>query len=481
MRVNENNEANVNDNNKRNREMTVVTYLVLILFLVMIGYIAKFLLGNTNELLSNNKNMRQNLLEKTITKGSILANDGKVLAKTETNGKGKESRVYPYDGLFAHVVGRTKNGKTGLERSESYTMLTTNVNPLYSMVNEIKGVKNPGNHVVTTLDVSLQKAASAGIGDRKGAVIVMEADTGKILAMVSKPTYNPNQIMADWNRLLKDKGEESALYNRVTQGLYPPGSTFKLVTALEFMREQENPEKFRYQCTGSIGTGPDKLHCYNRKVHGEVSLESAVALSCNTAFAKIGTGLDIKKWSNLCQSLYFGKKIPFELDQSVSRFELSESDSAAMIRQTAFGQGNTLVTPLQNILLTAAACNNGTVMKPYLVDHVEDSSGNIIKENKPQSLSEVITKKESKKLMQMMEATVSYGTASALKGRSYRAGGKTGSAEFKLKSSDSHAWFVGFAEKGKKKIAVSIIVEAAGTGSEYAVPVARDIFDAYFD
>lgn len=464
-----------------NREMAAVTYIFMFLFVFMAGYVIWFLAGDTDKILNNPQNKRQDLLAERITKGSILSDRGKVLAKTVQNEDGTEEREYPYDGLFAHVVGRATHGKTGLEASESYTMLTSGINPVTGILNELKGEKNPGNNVVTTLNVKLSQIAGNALENRKGAVVVMDPSTGKILVMVSKPTYNPNHLESNWDSLVKDTSEDSALYNRATQGLYPPGSTFKLYTLLEYMRENDKYEDFKYTCTGSIGKGKDAINCYGHEVHGTIGLQRAFAKSCNAAFAQIGTGLDSKQWTSLCNSLYYNKTLPIkELEQKSSSFQVADAESTGDIMQAAIGQGSTLTTPLQNIFLVSAVMNGGTVMKPYLVDHIEDSYGGVVKQYEPVSAASPITEEEAKILKKYMRETVLSGTATALNSSRYKAGGKTGSAQFKEGSTDSHAWFVGYAEKGEKSLVVSIIVEGAGTGSAYAVPIARNLFDAYF-
>lgn len=464
-----------------NREMATVTYLFMFLFVFMAGYVIWFLSGDTDQILNNPENKRQDLLAERVTKGRILSDKGKVLAKTVADDEGKETRVYPYDGLFAHVVGRVSQGKTGLEKSESYTMLTTGINPVTGIFNELKGEKNPGNDVVTTLNVKISQIASDALGSRKGAVVVMDPLSGKMIAMVSKPTYDPNHVEKNWENLIHNTDDESALYNRASQGLYPPGSTFKLYTLLEYMRETEDYEAFRYTCTGKIGKGKDAINCYGHEVHGTIGIERAFAKSCNAAFAKIGAGLDASQWSSLCNSLYYNKTLPIgELEQKASVFPVTGTDVQGDIMQAAIGQGSVLTTPLQNAFLVSAALNKGTLMRPYLVDHIEDTYGNVVSQNEPAAVSSPITEDEAKKLEQYMRETVVNGTATALNTSRYQAGGKTGSAQFKEGSSDSHAWFVGYAKKNGKKLVVSIIVEGAGTGSAHAVPIARRIFDAYF-
>lgn len=464
-----------------NREMATVTYIVMLLFVFMAGYVIWFLGGDTDQILNNSQNRRQELLAERVTKGSILSERGKVLAKTVTTETGEDKRVYPYDGLFAHVVGRVTHGKTGLEASESYTMLTTGINPLTGVLNELKGKKNPGNNVVTTLNVNLSQVASDALGNHKGAVVVLEPSTGKILAMVSKPTYNPNQLESNWDRLVQNSEDNSALYNRATQGLYPPGSTFKLYTLLEYMRENPEYQKFKYTCTGGIGNGKDAIHCYGNEIHGTIGLKQSFAKSCNAAFAQIGTMLNPGKWNELCDSLYYNKTLPIkELEQKASKFDSTNVENQGDIMQMAIGQGSTLTTPLQNSFLVAAAINDGTLMKPYLVERIEDTYGGVIKQYEPTIAGTPLSVEEAKTLKKYMRETVVSGTATALNTSNYRAGGKTGSAQFKDGSTDSHAWFVGYAKKGEKQVVVSIVVEGAGTGSAYAVPIAKRIFDTYF-
>lgn len=468
---------------KLNREMAVVTYIFLALFLVMAAFLVLFVWRDSEQVLNNAANKRQDLLAKRVERGKILSDKGKVLAETKTNKKGEETRVYPYGELFAHVVGRLSHGKTGLEATESYTLLTSGIHPVLGMFNGLQGKKNPGNNVVTTLNVTLSQVAGEALGNRKGAVVAIDPETGRILAMVSKPGYDPGNLTdAGWARLTADKGGNSALYNRATQGLYPPGSTFKLYTALEFMRQSEKTNRFHYTCHGSIGKGSEKISCYGGEVHGSVNLETAFAESCNAAFCKIGSELDVSEWKKTCESLYYNRKLPLaKLEQSASRFAITEQSERGDVMQASIGQGDTLVTPLQNAMLVCAAVNGGTLMTPYVVDHVEDFEGNVLSGTEPKEAGNPITAGEAKALKKLMRATVQKGTAQSLYyGTSYRAGGKTGSAEFQNGSGDSHAWFVGYAEQGGRKLVVSVVVEAAGTGGRYAVPVAKKIFDAYW-
>lgn len=476
-----NNENKLNNDNKQkrkdNREIGFVFYGFVLIFASLMIYFVVFLTKDHSEMLSNPYNKTQDLLADRVRRGSILSTDGEILAETIVEKKGKEVRNYPYDNLFVHSVGQFDNGKTGLEATCNLYMLSSSTNPIIAAVNELRGEKSPGDNVVTTLNVSLQKIASAALGSNNGAIIAMDPDTGAILAMVSKPDYNPNKVSGIWEKLIKD--ENSAMFNRSTQGLYPPGSTFKLVTLLEYIREYPDFNKFSYKCNGVTVFDSVKVNCYKNKKHGSETLMDAFANSCNGAFATIGTQLNIESYISLCNSLLFNKKLPYAYAYKSSSFALTKDSDVGEITQTAIGQGKTLITPLHNALLVCAAANGGKLVTPYFVDRIENVNEKVIKRFSYKTEDRIMTEHEASILDEYMHAVVDDGTAVALNGQTYDAAGKTGSAEFDT-SSSSHAWFIGYAQKNGKKIAVSIIVEGAGTGSDYAVPIAKKIFDKYY-
>lgn len=232
-------------NPNANRNIMLLTYVVLAAFLGMMGYFGYFLQIKSEEVVNNSYNARLDRLSDRVLPGRILSRDGQVLARTDVGEDGEELRVYPFGNVFAHVVGHSSRGKTGLESLGNFYLLTSHGNLLEQAVNEISGRKNQGDDVISTLDASLQQAAWQALGDRRGAVVAMEPDTGKILAMVSKPDYDPNPASLDisWEGMVEDAGGQSQLLNRAAQGLYPPGSIFKIVTILEAMRE--DPEHYR--------------------------------------------------------------------------------------------------------------------------------------------------------------------------------------------------------------------------------------------
>lgn len=461
----------------------MITYVFAGLFLLVIGFYVHFMLKDSEEVINNPYNKRQDLLAKQIIRGDILSADGKVLAHTLTDSEGNETRDYPYDNMYAHVVGRFSKGKTGLESSENFHLLTSHTNTVSKIVKELSGGKNTGDSVLTTLDTRLQKAAYDALGNHKGAVVVMEPSSGKILAMVSKPDYDPNQIDKIWDELTKEEtGTEdkaSPLVNRAAQGLYPPGSTFKILTALEYIRENPDYEKYKYNCSGKGIFNSVTINCYNNKAHGEVNLKESLAKSCNSSFANIGATLNMTAFRRLCETFLFNQSIPVDMLYNKSSFVLNGKSPVDQIPQTVIGQGQTQITPLHNALIISAVANGGIMMQPYVVDQIESQSGETVKKYLPQMYRTVMTPKESEILTSFMTETVENGTAGSLKNDRYSVAGKTGSAEF-MTGRPAHAWFVGFAPAENPEIAVSIIVESVGTGSDYAVPIANKIFKTYF-
>ncbi|MBO5291687.1 MAG: penicillin-binding protein 2 [Lachnospiraceae bacterium] len=472
------------ENRKRNgkqREIMYVTYFFTALFLVLSGYIMVYAATHEEELVNNSYNPRQQMLLTQNTRGTIYSADGEALAQTVTEENGESRREYPFANLFAHAVGYSSNGRMGVEAQMNYYLINSNVPFSQKAENETKGKKNPGDNVYTTLRVSLQKTASDALGVvYDGAIVAMNPKTGEIYAMVSKPDFDPNEIESIWNEVIEDK-ESSVLLNRVSQGLYPAGSTFKIVTALEYIREHpDSYQNYQYTCNGSITHGEDKISCYHGSVHGTVNLKKSFAKSCNTSFANIGLGLDRTQYAETLQKLYFNRELPvdFAYHKSSQVVENDTSDSDMM--QNAIGQGKTQISPLHLAMITAAVANDGKMMKPYLVSEVRSADGTVVKQYNPSSAGQVMSGEEAAVLREYMEEVVESGTGTKLKGHAYTAAGKTGSAEYNTVKGESHAWFTGYAPAEDPEIVVTVIIEGAGSGGDYAVPIAKRVFDGYF-
>ncbi len=244
----------------------------------------------------------------------------------------------------------------------------------------------------------------------------------------------------------------------------------------------ENPDsyqKFRYECKGTDSFSGNKINCYGKTAHGKLDLKSALAKSCNGAFAKIGTTLDVPRFRKLTEKFLFNKELAVDFEYNKSRFSLTKDSDLGELTQTVMGQGKTMITPLENAIIAATIANKGEMMVPYAVGQVENDAGQVVTQYKPESKGQIIEESLAKKINKMMQAVVSEGTAHSLQGLPCSVAGKTGSAEFDSEGT-SHAWFIGFAPANNPQIAVSIVVEGAGTGSEYALPIARQMFEEYF-
>lgn len=462
-----------------NRPIQLVTYLFIGLFACLIMYIGYFLLVDRENVINNAYNARLDQFADRIVRGSIMSSDGAVLAETQVDENGGESRYYPYGSRFSHVLGYATKGKAGLESMYNYYLLSSHINPLERAFNEIREVKSPGDTVYTTLNLTLQQTAYDALGDRSGAVIAMEPDTGKILAMVSKPDFDPNQIDSLWEELTDEESTDSRLLNRASQGLYPPGSTFKILTALQFIREHpDNYDAYRFSCTGRFDFEEYTISCYHKEAHGDLDLRGAFANSCNGAFANLGLTLDWGNFRQTCDSFLFNSPLPVSFAYNKSRFSMEAGAKTWDMLQTSIGQGVTQMSPLHLAMITSAVANGGSMMKPYVVDRIENAKGGQVKRFTPSLAATPMTAKESAVLTDLMTAVVKEGTGSALRDAGYQAAGKTGSAEFD-RNKETHAWFTGFAPVEDPKIVVCVVVEEGGSGGKAAAPIARKVMDAY--
>ena len=464
---------------KTNRYMLQTSIIVVALFLGLIGYVVKFTLKDSSSVAQSSYNKRNSSLSDQTKRGQILSANQKILAYSENNEAGDEIRHYPYENMFAHIIGYTSYGKAGLESVCNSDLLTSHEKLMKQLSNGVASKKNIGDNVITTLDTRLQKAAYEALEDYRGAVVAIEPKTGKVRALVSKPDFDPNKLDDIWDKITSDSSE-SCLLNRATQGLYPPGSTYKVLTALQYMEEHPNSYKnFSYECDGQTIVNSVRISCYENEEHGEVDLDRAFAKSCNTAFVTLGSKLDIKNFVSLNKKCLFNQEIPFDLAVKKSRFELTQNSDKSEIPQTVIGQGNTLMTPFHNALLMCAVANEGTLMKPYVVDHVEGADGTTVKETIPEIYADLMSEKDAKKLQKMLREVVTSGTGYNLDTDLYTAAGKTGTAENEGKY--AHAWFVGYSNVEDPDLVVCVLVENVGAGSKYAVPIAKRVFDSYYN
>ena len=449
------------------------------IFVSMLVFLGHFLNYDSTEVISNQYNKkRQEILQEKTIRGDILAADGTILATTNVQGE-DEIRVYPYNEIYAHAVGYDSNGRSGVESLANIYLIASNTSLEHKLQASLENRKYKGDSVTTTFVPALQEEAYRALGAYDGAVIVTEPTTGKILAMVSKPDYNPNDIVTIWDDLIQDDSS-SVLLNRATQGLYPPGSTFKMITALEYIRENGSCyEDYLFSCNGSISYEGGMIHCYHGANHGEVNFHKSFAKSCNSSFANMGLHLNRISFADTLESLLFDCELPIAFPHKISNTDVSgETDDESLV-QTVIGQGTTQMTPIHLAMITAMIANDGVMMRPYCIENVKSSDGRMIKYFSPEIYGQLISDEEATILQKLMIGVVEEGTATKLKGVEYQVAGKTGSAEYNSQS-DSHAWFTGYTYNTDQPLQVTVIVEGGGSGGEYAVPVARRVFDAYY-
>ena len=459
-------------------QMNVIAGVFSALFVAISVYLVHFAYYDSPAVVNNTYNSkRQELLATKTTRGDILASDGTVLATTDPD---TDERIYPFENVYAHAVGYASHGRLGVEQTAGIYLVSSNVSLNNKIQDDLADEKHTGNSVYTTLDPQLQQEAYNALGMYEGAIIVTEPDTGRILALVSKPDFDPNTISEVWDDLVNDSNS-SVLVNRATQGLYPPGSTFKILTALEYIRE--NPltyQNYSFDCNGRFTSGEDTIRCFHGTKHGKVDFTTSFAKSCNSSFANMGLTLSRTSFEDTLSSLYFNQSLPVDLTSNISKVSIGTGSSDSDLIQTVIGQGTTQMTPLHLSMITSMIANRGIMMQPYIIDRVESADGNLIKSFSPDSLGQLISEEEADILKNLMIAVVQEGTGTRLKGQSYQVAGKTGSAEYNSQS-DSHAWFTGFSYDTDRPLQVTVIMEGAGSGGEYAVPVAKRIFDQYYN
>lgn len=465
--------------NRQNKSILVTTYVFLALFLGLIGYMVYFNVVKADDIINNSYNKRQGILESKVIRGSILTSDGTVIASTAVDENGNDVRCYPCDNLFAHVAGYINNGGYGLESNDGYYMLRSNENVFEQVVNDISGKRNRGDNLVTTLDYGIQKAAYDALGSSRGAAIVIEPSTGKILAMVSKPDFNPNTLAANWDTITAE-GADSVLVNRATQGLYPPGSTFKIVTLLEYYKEHKDDyDDYSYDCEGSVQIGDKSISCAEGTAHGHLNLMDSFYNSCNTSFINIGLNLDIKSYVDTADKLLFNREVPLTMEHSKSQFVLDENSSQWEIAQTSFGQGKTLVTPMELAMIDCAVANNGVLMKPYVTDHVESAEGVTVKKFKQSEYGALMAEDEADFLKKSMTYVGASRYGDVFTSDQYTIAAKSGTAQYGTQGYE-HSLFVSFSPAESPEIAVVAVVEGGPSQSTNAKVVAKQIYDYYY-
>lgn len=456
--------------NNMKRSIRRIFWLLVLCFFLLLGYMGKLVLMDRDGISANSYNARLRYVDNTIRRGDIIDRNGEVLATSVLQKDGTYERKYLRSRMAAHITGYSSVGKTGVEAAENFQMMTLHNEFFQRVLSVSTGKELVGNSVVVTVDMDIQTTAGNLLGNARGAVVVMEPSTGRILALQAYPDFDPNTVAANWDNL-KDN-ENSPLVNRATQGLYPPGSTFKLVSSLAVMENKKDWKTRTYECTGEAEFENKVIHCYNNKAHGTVDLKQALTVSCNCYFAQLATEIGASKLKGVMERVGMETPSLFDLAYSRNKIGLDANTSESELVETAIGQGKTAVTPLYMAMLASAIANEGIMMQPYIIDHIQYSNGKVGKQTVPKKLAEICTTEEATALRDMMVSVVEKGTGTAASVKGITVAGKTGTAE--NATGNDHSWFVGFAPAEDPKVAVAVVIEnSKAYGS--ATPIAGKV------
>jgi len=457
------------------RNVRMIGVLLLGLLVVLFVYVSYIQVVQSDFLAGHPLNRRSIEAAAKIERGQIQDKHGQPLAYSEADAAGKYQRYYPYGAISAHVVGYSSSqyGTTGLESAFNGELSGAgNPQHRFGPISNLWTAK-AGNNIVLTIDAALQETAYWALGNRRGAIVVLNPRTGAVLAMVSKPGFNPATIDDDWRTVTS--APDGPLLNRAVQGLYPPGSTLKVMIADAALAEKIADTKRIFVCEGSLKIGPDyELTESNHQAHGKLNLEEALAVSCNITFGRLSLELGRSRMEKTFERYGFSRPLVGELQEVPSRLpdfsRLGDGDLA----QTGIGQSSLLVTPLRMAMLAAAFANKGTIMRPYLVSRITALDGSTLKEIAPAEFINATSPALADTVKRMMVAVVNDGTGYAAHLSGVQVAGKTGTAE--NPHGASHSWFIGFAPADNPEVALAVIVENAGAGGEVAAPIARQIF-----
>lgn len=459
--------------NKQDKRAIIALIGFCILFIILIIYLSAFQIFKSASLKKNPYNKRLWANEDKVLRGSILDRNGNILAYSNRE-EGKNERIYNYGNLYSHIIGYSyrEYGKAGLEHEYNNVLLDVKNSETYNDIKNIVLPSSTGNDLVLTIDHGMQEKTRKLLTGHKGAIVTMNPTTGEIYSMVSMPDFDTNMLNDNWQSIIENK--DSPFLNRATQGLYTPGSTFKIVTTAAFLDNGVNEENLNYTCKGNTVIDGYKISDYGGIAHGNVDLKRAFINSCNTFYAEKISNISQNQFIETAEKFMINKDIKFDLNVKNSVFKRDENMQSTKLSASAIGQGDLLLTPLNLAMISSSIANNGRMMKPFLVKEIKNSKGSIIKDYKSEELSQVLSFEDAQKIQEMMRGVVSEGTGKSASIKNVKVAGKTGTAE--NSSNKTHSLFVGYAPYDNPKIAVAVVLEEEGlTGGKAAAPIARDL------
>ncbi len=455
---------------ERKKILRVLSIMVL-LNITLVLYLSYFQIFQAEKIKQNPYNKRLWANEEKVLRGSFYDRNNKTLVYSEKDETGNIERIYKYDHLYSHIIGYSSReyGKSGLEKTyNSYLIDDGNIFDI-NAIKDLFNAEGIGNDIVLTIDHDMQLKTRELLLGKKGSIITMNPKTGEIYSMISMPDFNVNALKDDWASIIDDTN--SPLLNRATQGLYPPGSTFKIITTLSSLQNNITNEDF--VCSGSITINGYTIRDYDSRSHGNMDLNKAFRVSCNTFFAETAVQLGQANLLQTSEKFYFNKNFDFDLDIKKSSFPSDKMDNTELAA-SGIGQGKILATPLEMLLVASSIANDGNMVKPYLVSKILTHDGILVKSNNTEILSNIGSHDKINQIKNMMVEVVENGTGTQAKISNIAVAGKTGTAE--NSSGKNHAWFVGFAPAEDPKIAIVVLLEEEGsTGGSKAAPIAKEL------
>jgi peptidoglycan glycosyltransferase len=486
-----------------NPQIRRVAVVVLVGFMLLFAAPFYWQVLAADRLNNDPRNGRVLIKEYSIERGQIVLPDGTPVARSiPTKDSLKYERRYPQGPRYGMITGFDSLvfGRSLAESEFNSFLLGKAPEQFAQNLSDLLTARpNPGGTLVLTLDPAAQRAAERALGGRKGAVVALDPATGKVLAMTTFPRYDPNQLSSHdtrevrkaWTQLQKDPGKP--LLNRAAGERYPPGSTFKIITAAAALEDGMHPETARQneltytppQTTKSIQNFGGE-NCFGGK--SPLRLDEALEVSCNTYFAHLGVDLGAKRVVEEAQKFGLNAPSPFQLPGAAPS-EIPRDLDPPALAQSAIGQRDVTVSPLQMASVIATVANGGRRMAPYVVDRVLSPDGTkTVKRFEPTSLGQAIPGGVADQLKQMLGLVVNgpQGTGTRAQIPGLEVFGKTGTAQHGTGEAP-HAWFVGSSSKGGKSIAVAAIVEDGGnlgseaTGGHVSAPIAKAVMEAYLN
>ncbi|WP_291576466.1 peptidoglycan D,D-transpeptidase FtsI family protein [Clostridium sp. UBA4548] len=471
--------------NNLSNNVKKVMVIFLLLFVALITHINYTVLFKSDAAVQSVYNKRNAAEKSKILRGSIFDRDNNLIVKGEKTGEFTQNREYIGGVPFAHVIGYYDEvyGMSGIEKKLDEELSGKSINGIKDFLSFFKFSKEEtkeGNNVITTINSDLQKKAYDLLGNKRGSVVALDPTTGEVLAMVSKPGFNPNTLKEDWEKLSTDTN--TPFLNRAVSGLYPPGSTFKAVTAISALENISGVTNKTFKDEGRIQFNKSQyLENYKGKAFGSINLEQGFTVSSNVVFGSLAMDLGNDTLRATAEKFLFNKDIPSRtLTIDNSKFPTYKKEEIGNIAQSGIGQSGVLASPIEMALVAGTIANNGIMMEPNVVKQIVTANGEVVKSYEPKEIGTITSSDNAELLKKYMRSVVTKGTGKDSEVYGVQVSGKTGTADQDTGKKIPHSWYIGFAPYENPKIAFAIIVEEGGNDSYNATDMAGALMKSYF-